>query len=361
MTSGSAASGEAIRRGIVLAIDEINAKGGLLGRPVELVVRDHRGNPDRGKQNISEFAEMRGLVAVVGGIHTPVAIQELPIIHEKKIPYLGPWAAGTPVVSNGYSPNFVFRVSVRDEYAGGFLVKQALDAGKTRIALLLERTAWGRSNETAIGNALRKVGMNPVAVEWLNWGEQDLTSQVQSIQKEDADVILLVCNSLEGVAAIRSVAEVSAEDRPAIYSHWGIAGGKFFELAQDDLKKVELAFIQTFSFVAPKRPEYAARVFEAYRNKFADCKEPGDVFSPVGTAHAYEITLMLAAAVDNAGTIDSSDVHRELEALRDFQGLIRDYERPFPPSHHDALTAEDFILAEFDDEGVVRPVTSSNR
>ena len=153
MTSGSAQSGLAIRRGVVLALDEINAAGGLLGRPVELIVRDHRGNPDRGVDNIVEFAEMSDVLAVVGGLHTPVALRELKTIHDQQMIYLGPWAAGTPIVQNEYSPNFVFRVSVRDEYAGGFLVDRALERGLSKIGLLLERTGWGRVQRS--GNADR--------------------------------------------------------------------------------------------------------------------------------------------------------------------------------------------------------------
>lgn len=356
MTSGSAASGEAIRRGVVLAIDEINAAGGLLGREVELVVRDHRGNPDRGKNNIAEFAEMRDVLAVVGGIHTPVAIQELPLIHEHELIYLGPWAAGTPVVANGYSPNFVFRVSVRDEYAGGFLVREAIQRGKQRFGLLLERTAWGRSNEKAIKTALANANMEALPVEWLNWGEPDLSPQVGRLHEAGADVILLVCNPLEGAAAIKAVADLPEATRPQVISHWGISAGRFFELARENLEQVDLSFLQTFSFVAPKRKAQADRVFQAYRKRFPECEAEAHVFSPVGTAHAYEIVKMLAAAVHQTGKTDSASLRKGLEALSDYSGLIRDYHHPFTPDHHDALTAEDFILARFNDEGVIVPV-----
>ena len=138
MSSGSARSGEAIRRGLELAIEEINATGGLLGKQVELIVRDHRGNPDRGLGNLEAFSQVPRLLGVFGGIHTPVAMRELEFIHQNKMLYLCPWAAGTPIVSNGYSPNYVFRVSVRDEYAGGFLVSESLARGFSRVGLLLD-------------------------------------------------------------------------------------------------------------------------------------------------------------------------------------------------------------------------------
>ena len=81
MSSGSANSGEAIRRGMALAIDVINRSGGVLGRPMRIVVRDHRGNPTRGIDNIEAFARTENLVAVVGGLHTPVALAELEAIN----------------------------------------------------------------------------------------------------------------------------------------------------------------------------------------------------------------------------------------------------------------------------------------
>lgn len=355
MTSGSAVSGEAIRRGVVLAVDELNRDGGLLGRPVELVVRDHRGNPDRGIANMREFAAMRDVLAVVGGIHTPVALQELPTIHEHELIYLGPWAAGTGVVANGYAPNFVFRVSVRDEYAGGFLVRKALEKGYRRPGLLLERTGWGRSNEQAILEALQRRNLSPVAVEWLNWGEQDLTRQISRLSKAKADVILLVANPLEGVAAARAVAAIE-DEKPAIISHWGISAGKFFELARPFIKDVELTFLQTYSFVKPRYPQRSQPLYEMYAARFPDCETPADIFSPVGTAHAYEIVRMLAAATRQAATLDSRTVAGELERLMDYSGVIRDYPQPFHPDHHDALTEDDFILARYNDSGVIVPV-----
>ena len=83
MSSVAAEGGNAIYRGAKIAVDEINADGGLLGRPVELVVKDHRGNPARGIRNLKEFSDLDGLLAVLGGVHTPVVLSELDLIHQK--------------------------------------------------------------------------------------------------------------------------------------------------------------------------------------------------------------------------------------------------------------------------------------
>lgn len=75
--------GVAISRGVELAVEEINAQGGVLGRPLKLVTKDHRGNPARGIHNLKQYSENPDLLAVVGGVHTPVLLAEIDLIHEK--------------------------------------------------------------------------------------------------------------------------------------------------------------------------------------------------------------------------------------------------------------------------------------
>lgn len=355
MSAIDGVGGEAIRRGIVLAMDEINAEGGVLGRPLELVVRDHRANPARGIDNIETFAAMDDLVAVVGGVHTPVALAELETIHRHGIVYLGPWAAGTPVVDNGFDPNYVFRVSVRDEHAGGFLVDAARERGFERPGLLLWRTGWGRSNEAAMTAALARVGLEPAGVQWFNTAQPDMTAEIDALAAAGADVIMLVASSRDGQVAVRNVAAMPPDKRLPIISHWGITGGQFFEQAAESLSDVDLSFLQTISFFEPPFPDRAEKVYSAYCQKFGPCKSPADVVSPVGTAHAFDLIHLLAMAIEKAGSTDRSAVRSALEALDRYEGLMRDYDPPFTPERHDALDERDFRLSRYDSEGAIIP------
>ena len=239
-------AGEAIRRGIVLAIDEINAAGGALGRPLELVVRDNRGNPARGVDNIEELARIDDLVAVVGGLLTPVALAELEAIHRNRVLYLGPWAAGTGVVDNGYDPNFVFRVSVRDEFAGGFLIDAALERGFEHPGLLLWRTGWGRSNEAAMTAALRRLDMEPAGIQWFHTGQRNMVAEIDALIASGADVVMLVANAPEGAAVIREMALRQEDRRLPIISHWGITGADIHERLGSALIDVDLTSFRRF-------------------------------------------------------------------------------------------------------------------
>jgi branched-chain amino acid transport system substrate-binding protein len=360
MSSASAQAGEAIRRGAEVAIDEINAQGGVLGRPLKLVIRDHRGNPARGRDNILALAEMPHLVAVLGGLHSSVALKQVPIIHERELIYLGPWAAATTLVSNGYRPNYVFRVSVRDEFAGDFLVKSAQQRGFKRLGLLLERSAWGRSNDKAIHDAASQHGVAIVDVEWFNWGIRDLHAQLDRLYQAGADVIMLVANPREGVALVRSMTEKPADRRLPIISHWGISGGRFVSETGAELHKVDLQFLQTFTFHKPPHPARAEAFLARYRRLYPEQTQAQDIKSPVGTAQAYDLVHMLAKAIRSAGSVERKRVRDALEGLPEHRGLIRDYRPPFTVERHDALDASDFRMAEFDEHGHIMPTGMSH-
>ncbi|MEM8948495.1 MAG: ABC transporter substrate-binding protein, partial [Pseudomonadota bacterium] len=356
MSAAAALGGEAIRRGAAIAIDEINQAGGVLGRPLELVVRDHRGNPDRGVDNIKELALMDDLVAVMGGIHTPVAMAELEIIHEHNLLYLGPWAAGTFVVDNDYDPNFVFRVSARDEYAGEFLIDAAFKRGYRRPALLLWQTAWGRSNEVAMTTALENRSEEPAAIQWFNTGAQSVAGQLEAIKLAGADVVMLVAAPGGVITAVHDMAALPPAERLPIIAHWGFTGSELQQATLDDLKDVDLTFLQTFSFFDPPFADRADRVLAAYCRHFQACDGPSSILAPTGTAHAYDLVHLLALAIDAAGTNDRDRVRDAMATLERYDGLVRLYDPPFSADDHDALGPEDLRLAAYDKNGVIVPL-----
>jgi len=353
MSSGSAKSGSAILRGMTLAVDEINAAGGLLGRPIQIVVRDHRGNPSRGIDNIKEFAKMGDLLAVMGGLHTPVVLAELETIHEFGIVFLDPWAAGTTIIDNGYTPNFVFRISIRDEFAGQFLVNKALDRGYRNIALLLENTPWGRSNKKAMEKALQSENILPTTVQWLNWGTHSTRAQLQAILDSGAETILLVANAPEGSVVVSDLVEFPVSSRLPVLSHWGIAGGDFFSKTSSSLHELNFSFLQTRAFYEAEHGDIADQVLQAYNAKYPDQVLLKGSPTSVGTAHAYDLTKILALAVKLAGSADMDRIRDALEKVQSFDGIIKKYEPPFSVGRHDALDAADFRIARYNRNGTI--------
>jgi branched-chain amino acid transport system substrate-binding protein len=342
VSGGSAASGEAIKRGLQIAIDEVNARGGLLGgRRLELVVRDDEGNPQKGVTIARDLVEREKVTAVFGGLHTTVALAQVPVWHELATPYVGTWAAGTNITRNAKKPNFVFRVSANDDEVDKYLVRYAAERLKRgKPGLLLENTAWGQSNEAGLTKWFGERGVKAVGVEKFNWNDPDMSPQLLRLRQGGADVVMLVANAPEGAQVVKSKAKVGWE--VPIVSHWGISGGRFAELTGELSDGV--VFVQTYSFFGKQNARGEA-VLKVLRDKYG-VKGPEDVTAPVGTANAYDALHLVALAIAQAKSTEGARVRDALEDLKtEYAGLIKTYMRPFTVEQHDALTERDYIMA----------------
>jgi len=340
MSGGSALSGEAIKRGLTVAIDEINARGGLLGgRKVELVIRDEEGNPSKGVTAARDVIERERAVAVFGGLHSPVGLAMLPVFHELRVPYVGTWAAATAITRNGRTPNFMFRVSANDDIVDHFLAKHVTEKlGKRKPGVILENTPWGASNQEGLTKWFAKLGAQPVGFEKFNWNDSDMSAQLLRLKNGGADAIVMVANAPEGAQVVKSRAKIGW-DVPTV-SHWGISGGRFAELTGELSESV--VFVQTYSFFG-KQSAVGERVIAALKAKYG-VKGPEDILAPVGTANAYDAMHLVALAIERAGAADGAKVRDALENLGEHRGLIKTYRRPFTLEEHDALTENDYIL-----------------
>ena len=352
MSGGSALSGEAIKRGLTVAIDEINGKGGVLGgRKIELVIRDEEGNPSKGVTAARDVIEREKAVAVFGGLHSPVGLAMLPVFHELKVPYVGTWAAATNITRNGQSPNYMFRVSANDDIVDHFLAKHVVEhLGKKKPGLILENTPWGASNQAGLTKWFIQLGARPAGVEKFNWNDPDMSAQLLRLKNDGADTIVMVANAPEGAQVIKSRAKIGW-NVPTV-SHWGISGGRFAELTGDLSESV--VFVQTYSFFG-KQNEVGERVLAALKTKYG-FKGPEDVLAPVGTANAYDAMQLVGLAIEKAGAAEGPKVRDALENLGEYRGLIKTYKRPFTPEEHDALNENDYILVTWK-QGKIIPVT----
>ena len=128
-TGPSADFGVPMLSGIQLAVEEINAVGGFLGRPLELVIKDDKANPDEGlKQAQALVAEK--VAAVIGFCNTGVAAKALDVFQTAKLPLIIPCATGTPLTSRFPVPeSYIFRTSARDAIQAPFVVDDIVKRG----------------------------------------------------------------------------------------------------------------------------------------------------------------------------------------------------------------------------------------
>lgn len=352
LSGQSAKSGEGITRGLTIAIEAVNARGGVLGRPLVLVRRDDESNPAKGQTAARELIDREGVAVLFGGIDSPVSQAIVPIVNAAKVPFMGVWAAATNITRNGADPNYCFRVSAVDVLVDRRLIAHATgQMGMKKPGLMLVNNGWGESNLNGLTAAAQAAGVTLAGVEKFEDKDVDMAPQLQRLRSAGADGIILVGNAAPGAQVIKGMQRM-AWTAPVV-SHWGISGGRFPELAGSWASRVH--FIQTYSFFGKQGPVGEA-VIKALMAKYPDIKAVGDIVPPVGVANAYDALMLVAMATQAAGSTDGDKVRIALESLGRYPGLIKTYERPFSASNHDALDENDYVMVRYNGEQI-EPVT----
>jgi branched-chain amino acid transport system substrate-binding protein len=356
LSGQSALAGEAITRGMTIAIDEINAKGGLLGgRKLELVRRDDEGNPAKGVTAARELIFREKVAVLFGGLDTPVSMAIVPLVNSEKTPFMGPWAAGTGVTKNSGNPNFAFRVSAVDEIVNVGMLDYAQKTFKaSKPGMILVNNPWGESNEAGLKAALAAKGMTAVGIEKFEANDVDLVPQLTRLKTSGADVLFMVGNVGPSAQVVKSLDRMGW--KVPIVSHWGPAGGRFTELAGPNGKDVH--FVQTYSFFGKQSP-VGEKVIAALKAKYSNIKDVGDITPAVGVANAYDGMHLAALAIAAAGSTDGDAVRQGFYKIGKYDGLIKTYDKPFSPGVHDAVQANDYVWAQFIDNKIL-PVAATN-
>ena len=353
ITGPSALSGESITRGLEVAIDEINANGGVMGgRPLELVIRDDESTPAKGVAAARELIEQEDVAVVFGGLDSPVSLAMLEVIHELETPYMGVWAAATGITRNDYEPNYAFRVSANDNIVDNFLMRYAnQEKNASKVGLVLINNPWGESNQKGFEEWAAAYDIEIVGIEKFNDADTDISAQLTRLKDAGAETLLLVANAAPGAQMMKSLTRLDW-DVPVV-SHWGISGGRFPELAgQDAAEKV--TFMQTYSFYGDQSP-VGQKVLSALDEKYG-LSGPEEILAPVGTANSYDAMHLVALALNQAGSTDGPTLREAFYNLPTYEGLIKTYNQPFSPDDQDALGEDDYILVQWEGEKIVPSV-----
>lgn len=342
MSLASSQSGLAIKRGMEMAVEEINRGGGILGKPVRILAMDTAGIAARARQNIKRFSHHPNLLAIVGGQRSPVIVTLLDLIHAHKIVYLVPWASASEIVHNDEQPNYVFRIAAQDDIAGPLLLKKALEISP-HIGFLFENTTWGRSAEKTLTAFLAARGTKPCAVESFDKEQDTMLPQLQRLLQAGAGVIVLAAESREAATVVQDLAKLSSK-APLFLLGASIDAELKKTLLQGAAPR-EVRFVQTLSAAAnksDKKKEFIAHYQKRYHVNLAKDDIPVDP-----AAHAYDLVWLLAKAVKHSGDPAPESIVRALEQIPRHDGVVKLYSPPFTNQRHDALSEESLGIGLF--------------
>lgn len=348
-TGGSAPLGLSMRDGIRLAAREINAAGGLLGRPIELVERDDEARNERGAQLVQELAQKEKVVAAVGIVNTGVALASQRHYQEAKIPVITSVATGTLVTRQflppQYPDNYVFRVSAHDTIQAAMIVEEAVERRRLRrVAILHDSTNYGQLGREDLERALAAKGLKPVAVERFNIRDVDMTRQLQRARAAGAEAILTYGIGPELVHIANG--RVKLHWNVPMIGSWTLSMVSFIDAAGPNAEGARMpqTFIQDAA--TPRR--------KAFIDAFLEMTGQARIPVPATAAQGYDSMLLLAAGIRQAGSTEGPKIREALEHLKEkVEGVITTYERPFTKDDHEAIQRDVPVIGEVRDGRVV--------
>ncbi len=342
-TGGSSPMGISMREGIRIAAAEINAEGGVLGRPIELVERDDEARNERGAQVVQELIDKEKVVAGLGIVNTGVALASQRFYQQARIPVITSVATGSLVTKQFLPPqhpeNFVFRVSANDTIQAAMIVVEAIDRRRlSRVAIFHDATNYGQLGREDLERALAARDMVPVAVERFQLRQADMTTQLRRAREAGAQAILTYGIGPELAQIANGMAHLNWQV-PLIGS-WTLAMSNFIDNAGPNAEGARMP--QTF-IPEPTTPRRRA-FLDAWRKSTGSARIP----VPPAAAQGYDSLLLLAAAIRQAGSTEGDRVREALEDLREtVEGVVMTYHRPFSRDNHETITsAHDVFMGE---------------
>ena len=346
--------GTAIMRGTSLAIDHINAEGGVHGRKLELVPRDSAAKPEQAITVARELIDREKVYALIGKFDSSSAKALNPVIHEGGVPMMLSIAAATRNIEYERDPNFMFRTSGADHLIAEFLVDFAIEEyGARKIAIGFEDTGYGFGGRDDITKALEAKGMEPAAKVKFSRPDTDMTAQAQIIKRSEADAVILYSIAKADAMMIRSLNKVGADT--TVICAWAASSPELPKFAGPLAEGITV--MQTYSFLDESLDDLGKKVLADFMGKH-EVADPTRIVTPAFTAHAYDGMVLLGAAMNKADlSLDPADLATDRMKIRDalenglgpVNGLIKTYDPAFTKDNHDSVGPSDYIMTVWND------------
>ena len=310
MTGPKALVGRNYKQGVELAVSEINAAGGVLDKPLEVVFQDDQGDNPNGAINAVNKLMQVDKVPVMIGPHysvTQMATQKT-YCNGKVVSLTG----GTSVAITRSGCNYVIRTRSDDDVQAKALIDYAqkeLKAGE-KTAIFYANDDFGKSGQARVVAQMAALGLKPVAVESHNPSDKDYSAQLAKLEKTGAQLVILWAHDTDAALILRQAKQFGLKFK--------FAGAVLSEDAFLKLAGGAAEGAMSASYFVPTDPNPAVQDFvKKYEAKF---KMAPDVWS----ATYYDATILAAKAINEAKSTDVDKVRAAFGQVQ-YKGLLADY------------------------------------
>jgi branched-chain amino acid transport system substrate-binding protein len=307
LTGSTATFGQSTHQGIQIAIDEINAAGGIKGRKIRLFTEDDQSKPEEAANAVTKLISQNGVVAILGEVASSRSLAAAPICQQNGVPMITPSSTNPKVTEVG---DFIFRVCFLDSFQGlatATYVTQELKF--TRGAILRDvKNDYSVGLAQFFAEAFRQKGGRIVADQSYSEGDSDFRSQLTAIRRVNPQFIYIPGYYTEvGQIAIQ------ARDLGIKVPLVGGDGWESPKLLEIGGKALEGCYYSNHYYAEDPNP--AVQTF-VKKHKEIYGVEPDSL-----GALAYDAAKILGAAMARTANLDKKEIRDEIENTKDYQGV----------------------------------------
>jgi len=301
LTGDVASYGRAAQRGIDLAVEEINAKGGIKGRKIKVIYEDDQGKSAPAIAAMQKLVSVDKVPLVFGSAASSVSVALCPIANREKGVLISPISSSKELTDVG--GRYFFRTCPSDVVQAHMMADWLKEDGHHKVGVIFVNNSWGQGLKDEFVKRFEAVGETVVAVESCKEGDRDLRTQLSKLSAAAPDAIYGITYGREGGSLLRQAKELGVNVPMYGADVWG--SPELVETAQDAASGVKV--------IVPSK--FSGAKYEAFAKKFKEkYGEDADVYA----SYAYDMAYVVFAALEKAG---GGDALREAIAATTYEGV----------------------------------------
>ncbi len=341
VTGPSAFLGEDMKKGMEVAIDQINSSGGIGGKKIQWVFYDAESQTTKGINATKRLLEQDKVDIVVGGgNNSGIALAMVPLIEAAKVPFISTEGA-MGIVHPVAERQFSFKSTVDDDMVMERLADYFAKKKITSIAMVHDSTGFGQSAVEQLKKVAEQRKLK-VVYESFNPADTDLTAQLTRVRASDAQAIICWTVTPAGVVFLKQAHQLGLASRQLIHGY-GFVSQRYMQLAGDATKGLLLASVKfPVGDQLPAGDATRAKIDELqklYRAKYNNA-EPNQF-----VAQTFDAIHLAAVALAQGGG-DKQKVRDALRSIQGFKGAGGTFN--FASTRHSGLSKSDVVLVSWD-------------
>lgn len=306
LTGDGAKYGEEAKNGIDLALEEINAKGGINGRKIKIIHEDDQGTSSAAVSVLNKLVTVDKVPVIIGTMYSSTMLAVAPIAENKKVILISPSASSPEITVAG---DYIFRNWPSDIYEGGEMAKFAYEKlGLQKIGILTVNIDYGLGLAKVFEKVFTEYGGDVIAIEKYDQGATDFRTQLSKIKTQIPEALYLPGYYKEIALILRQANELGLNIR--FLSCVGFDNPKALELAEEAAEGVIFA---RPAYDPESKNEIVVSFVQSFKSKYG--LAPGTY-----AAHAYDAFKIIAGAIQRGG-YQAEGIKEALYDIKDFPGV----------------------------------------